>query len=116
MVSVHVLDGGQKQSSSEDSGEDGREERSDRETSSHHDDDEEIVPRRRKKNEGVIEKISESRLVRSIAEEVHGVYLDTITAFDQVFNAFTLQEEEINAVCGRIETAKQQLGTDERRV
>lgn len=116
MVSVHVLDVGQKQSTSEDSGEDGREERSDRETSSHHEDDEEIVPRRRRKNEGVIEKISESRLVRSIAEEVHGVYLDTVTAFDQVFNAFTLQEEEINAVCGRIENAKKQLGSEESRV
>ena len=115
-VSVHVLDTEQKQISSDDSCEDGREERSDRETSSHHEDEEEIVPRRRRKNEGVLEKISESPLVRTIAEEVHGVYLDTITAFDQVFNAFTLQEEEINAVCGRIEIAKRQLGSEEKRV
>ena len=99
------------QASTDDSGEEHREERSDRETSSLHD----VaghVQRRRRRHEGVIEKKSESSLVRTIADEVHGVYLDTMTAFDQVFNAFTLQEQDILAVCGRIEIAKKQLVSD----
>ena len=98
---------------SEDSVTDERERRSDRETSHLHDDDYEEVPRRRKKKEGVMEKINESPFVRTIAEEVHGAYLDTLTAFDQVLNAFTLQEKDIDAVCGRIEKAKKQLGSVE---
>lgn len=103
------------QLSTDDSCRDLREERSDRETLSHHDGMGRIR-RRRKRHEGVIERKSESSLVRTIADEVHGVYLDTITAFDQVFNAFTLQEQDIVAVCGRIEIAKKQLVSDDKPV
>jgi hypothetical protein len=39
-------------------------------------------------------------------------YLDTLTAFGQVLNALTLQEKDIDAVCGRIEKAKKQLGSE----
>jgi hypothetical protein len=102
------------QVSTDESGRDLREERSDRETSSHQDSIGRIR-RRRKRHEGVIERKSETSLVRTIADEVHGAYLDTITAFDQVFNAFTLQEQDIMAVCGRIETAKKQLVPDDKR-
>lgn len=97
--------------STDESGGEHRDERSDRETSSHHN-DVGRARRRRKRLEGVIEKKSESSLVRTIADEVHGAYLDTMTAFDQVFNAFTLQEDDILAVCGRIEIAKKQLASD----
>jgi hypothetical protein len=80
------------------------EDRSDRETSVSLE-SRKISKRRRKKPEGVIDRINESSIVRTIVDEVHGAYIDTITAFDQVFNAFTLQEEDINAVCGRIQNA-----------
>lgn len=63
----------------------------------------------RKKPEGVLAKISESTIVKAISDEIHGAYLDTYSAFDQVFNAFTLQDAEIDAVCGRINKAQEQL-------
>jgi hypothetical protein len=66
----------------------------------------------RKKPEGVLAKIRESTIVKSISDEIHGAYLDTYSAFDQVFNAFTLQDAEIDAVCGRINTAKDQLAPE----
>mmetsp|Transcript_1021 Transcript_1021/g.1279 ORF Transcript_1021/g.1279 Transcript_1021/m.1279 type:complete len:314 (+) Transcript_1021:40-981(+) len=62
-------------------------------------------------NNGVIDRIRESPMVKTIVEEVNGAYLDTYSAFDQVFNAFTLQERDIEAVCGRIKKAKRQLNT-----
>ena len=58
---------------------------------------------------GILARIQQFPLVKTVTEEVHGVYLDTTSAFDQVFNAFTLQEKDIDAVCGRIEKAKSQL-------
>jgi hypothetical protein len=65
--------------------------------------------RRQKEKGGVIAKIQGHHIVRTITEEVHGAYLDTTSAFDQVLNAFTLQDNDINAVCGRIDKAKRQL-------
>lgn len=70
---------------------------------------EDFVETPRKKPEGVLAKIQESTIVKSISDEIHGAYLDTYSAFDQVFNAFTLQDAEIDAVCGRIKKAKGQL-------
>lgn len=69
----------------------------------------ELVTSSDKTDDGVLTQIRESRIVRTISEEIHGAYLDTYSAFDQVFNAFTLQDGDIDAVCGRIEKAKQQL-------
>mmetsp|Transcript_32283 Transcript_32283/g.36726 ORF Transcript_32283/g.36726 Transcript_32283/m.36726 type:complete len:291 (+) Transcript_32283:144-1016(+) len=46
-----------------------------------------------------------SRTTRMIIDEVNGTYLDTASASDQVCNAFTLQEDEINAVRKRLDKA-----------
>eukprot|EP00543_Licmophora_paradoxa_P000287 CAMPEP_0202455198 /NCGR_PEP_ID=MMETSP1360-20130828/12793_1 /ASSEMBLY_ACC=CAM_ASM_000848 /TAXON_ID=515479 /ORGANISM="Licmophora paradoxa, Strain CCMP2313" /LENGTH=330 /DNA_ID=CAMNT_0049074731 /DNA_START=228 /DNA_END=1220 /DNA_ORIENTATION=+ len=58
---------------------------------------------------GILSGFRKYNIVKTVTEEVHGACLDTYSAFDQVFNAFTLQEKEIDAVCGRIEKAKQQF-------
>jgi hypothetical protein len=94
-----------EQSTIESSDKDQVEDRSDKETSNSPE-TRKIRKRRRKKPEGVIERINELSIVRTIVDEVHGAYVDTLTAFDQVFNAFTLQEEDIHAVCGKIQNAK----------
>ena len=44
-----------------------------------------------------------------VNEEVQGTCMDTYMAIDQVVNAFTLQESDINAVVGRINKVKKQL-------
>ena len=59
--------------------------------------------------DGILDRIRGSHLVQSITEEIHGTYVDTYSAFDQVFNAFTLQESDIDAVCGRIDKVKYQF-------
>jgi len=46
-----------------------------------------------------------SETTHMIIVEVHGAYLDTTSAFGQVCCAFTLQEDEINAVCKRVDKA-----------
>lgn len=50
-----------------------------------------------------------SRLVRKISKEISGAFEDTVTSFDQVFNAFTLTDKDIRAVSKRIDKAKRQL-------
>lgn len=47
--------------------------------------------------------------VSRIQEEVAGTVEDTLVSFEQVLNAFTLQERDIQAVMGRIDKAKRQL-------
>lgn len=47
--------------------------------------------------------------VARIQEEVAGTVEDTLVSFEQVFNAFTLQDRDILAVMGRIDKAKRQL-------
>jgi len=71
-----------------------------------------------KKNKGFLRRLKDdisqkvdnfqrhvSRRARVIIDEIHGTFLDTTSAFDQVCNAFTLQEEEINAVRTRLDKA-----------
>eukprot|EP00546_Thalassionema_frauenfeldii_P014596 CAMPEP_0178930066 /NCGR_PEP_ID=MMETSP0786-20121207/21004_1 /TAXON_ID=186022 /ORGANISM="Thalassionema frauenfeldii, Strain CCMP 1798" /LENGTH=272 /DNA_ID=CAMNT_0020606503 /DNA_START=76 /DNA_END=891 /DNA_ORIENTATION=- len=41
---------------------------------------------------GILGRIRQSKMVRSIVEECNGACMDTTMAFDQVCNAFTLQE------------------------
>jgi len=67
--------------------------------------------KKEKSNDGVIDRIRGSRAVKTFVDEINGVYLDTSAAFDQVCNAFTLEDRDIAAVCGRIEKAKRQLDT-----
>jgi len=47
--------------------------------------------------------------VQRVRDEVVGVFDDTAMSFHQVFNAFTLSEEDITAVQHRIEKANRQL-------
>mmetsp|Transcript_20359 Transcript_20359/g.26255 ORF Transcript_20359/g.26255 Transcript_20359/m.26255 type:complete len:342 (-) Transcript_20359:118-1143(-) len=55
--------------------------------------------------------VVESRrsMFQVVKEEVMGALDDTSNAFEQVFNVFTLQEDEIGAVFGRIDKAKRQM-------
>mmetsp|Transcript_19157 Transcript_19157/g.27054 ORF Transcript_19157/g.27054 Transcript_19157/m.27054 type:complete len:469 (+) Transcript_19157:124-1530(+) len=55
------------------------------------------------------EKWTGGRVVKVIKEEVEGAYADTCSAFDQVFNAFTLNEKDIIAVSGRILKAQKEF-------
>mmetsp|Transcript_22351 Transcript_22351/g.33021 ORF Transcript_22351/g.33021 Transcript_22351/m.33021 type:complete len:328 (-) Transcript_22351:168-1151(-) len=68
-------------------------------------------PKKGEPAKGIVGRIRNSRLVRTVVEECSGACMDTTMAFDQVCNAFTLQEREIDAVCGRIHKAKRQLTT-----
>jgi curved DNA-binding protein CbpA len=47
--------------------------------------------------------------IRAIKSEISGSINDTVTAVDQVCNAFTLQEKDIQAVTSRIDKASKQL-------
>ena len=48
-------------------------------------------------------------LILACKSEINGSINDTVTAFDQVLNAFTLQEDDIKAVTSRIDKASKQL-------
>jgi hypothetical protein len=48
-------------------------------------------------------------LLRAVRLEVRGSIKDTTSAFDQVCNAFTLQEKDIQAVTSKIDKASRQL-------
>jgi len=61
---------------------------------------------------GPHEKWTGGRVVGVIKEEVEGAYTDTCSAFDQVFNVFTLNDKDIKAVSGRIRKAKQDFFTE----
>mmetsp|Transcript_11668 Transcript_11668/g.17131 ORF Transcript_11668/g.17131 Transcript_11668/m.17131 type:complete len:230 (-) Transcript_11668:244-933(-) len=54
-----------------------------------------------------------SRTTRKVVEEVYGAYLDTSSGCNQVCNAFTLQEKELNGFHSRLEKANTHL---DRRV
>lgn len=47
-----------------------------------------------------------------VKDEIVGVFEDTSRSVEQVFNAFTLQDDEIAAVFGRIDKAKQQMAVE----
>lgn len=83
----------------------------DDETLEETEDDESIISRdlRRRSGNikgGILSVIAENRFVCQCVDEVQGTVSDSCSAFDQVFNVFTLREQDINAVCGRIEKAK----------
>mmetsp|Transcript_20896 Transcript_20896/g.45342 ORF Transcript_20896/g.45342 Transcript_20896/m.45342 type:complete len:322 (-) Transcript_20896:243-1208(-) len=60
---------------------------------------------------GTTLSILESRrgFFQVVKDEVMGAIDDTSRSVEQVFNVFTLQEDEINAVFGRIDKAKRQM-------
>lgn len=54
--------------------------------------------------------VSKTRtLLRAVKAEIRGSIKDTSSAFDQVCNAFTLQEQDIQAVRSKIDKASRQL-------
>ena len=48
-------------------------------------------------------------MVRDIKAEVKGSLDDTVNAFDQIFNVFTIQPDECSGLVTKIETEKQTL-------
>lgn len=56
-------------------------------------------------------KESHNKMTRTIREEIHGAYVDTVNALDEVFNAFTIDEDDISAVVRRIDKATKELRT-----
>ena len=63
--------------------------------------------RRVTKNRGFVAKTH--ALILACKWEIKGSFNDMVTAFDQVLNAFTLQENDIKAVTSRIDKASKQL-------
>lgn len=59
--------------------------------------------------DGVFGCISGSRAFRALANEVSGACEDTLTSVDQVFNAFTLTDNDIKAVTKKIERVEKQF-------
>lgn len=48
-------------------------------------------------------------MIKAISDEVKGSFDDTLNAVDQVFNAFTLQQEEYSSLSSKIEREKRTL-------
>ncbi len=59
--------------------------------------------------DGVFGCVSGSRAFRKLATEVSDACEDTLISVDQVFNAFTLTDQDIKAVTKKIERVKMQL-------
>ena len=57
----------------------------------------------------ILSCITNSRILRSISDEISGACEDALVSVDQVFNAFTLTDKDIRAVTKRIDKAKQQF-------
>lgn len=55
-----------------------------------------------------------NKILQNITDEVKGSFDDTISAMDQVFNAFTIQPDEFSSLVTKIETEKQTLGFSSR--
>lgn len=68
--------------------------------------------RRGSKNRGFVAKTS--AVLRAINSEMEGSINDTITAVDQVLNAFTLQDRDIRAVTSRIDKASTQFAAEDQ--
>lgn len=64
---------------------------------------------RSEKYGGILSCFRENSFICRCTEEIQGTVSDSCGALDQVFNVFTLQERDINAVCSRIEKATQTL-------
>jgi hypothetical protein len=60
---------------------------------------------------GMMSCFSNSRIIKTISDEISGACEDTMVSVDQVFNAFTLTDKDIRAVTKRIDKAKKQLDT-----
>lgn len=58
--------------------------------------------------EYTLAKKSQSFLAQA-AEEIEGCFEDTLSAFDQILHVFTLEEQDIRAVTGKIQKAKRDL-------
>jgi hypothetical protein len=52
---------------------------------------------------------TEKRVMTNIHREIAGTLEDTQTAFSQIFSVFTLRDEDISAVTGKIDKAKRQI-------
>lgn len=52
-------------------------------------------------------QISLQRKMKRIMKEIQGTKTDTLNAFDQVWNVFSLQAEEVDKLCGVIEKEKE---------
>lgn len=52
---------------------------------------------------------TQTRFVHQITNEINGTFEDTQSAFEQVFSVFTLRDEDIMAVTGKIGKAKRQI-------
>jgi hypothetical protein len=61
-----------------------------------------------RRNEGMVDRIRQNVIPPGTKRYLHGVYSDTVDAFDQVWNVFTLQERDIDAVSTVITGAKKQ--------
>lgn len=59
--------------------------------------------------ERYLQKPKPKGFIEKVRFELMGALDDTSRSFEQVFNVFTLQEEEIKAVMGRIDKAKRQM-------
>jgi hypothetical protein len=59
--------------------------------------------------EGYLSWVSHSRIIRKISDEIGDACEDTLLSVDQVFNAFTLTDKDIEAVTKRIDRAKRQM-------
>lgn len=55
-------------------------------------------------------QIRVNKMIQDFSDEVRGSFDDTISAVDQVFNAFTIQPDEFSGLLTKIETEKQTLG------
>jgi hypothetical protein len=53
--------------------------------------------------------VAEHKFVNQISNEINGTFEDTQSAFEQVFSVFTLRDEDIIAVQGKIDKAKRQI-------
>jgi hypothetical protein len=52
---------------------------------------------------------TQTKFVHQITNEINGTFEDTQSAFEQVFSVFTLRDEDIMAVTGKIDKAKRQI-------
>jgi hypothetical protein len=52
---------------------------------------------------------TQTKIVNQITNEINGTFEDTQSAFEQVFSVFTLRDEDIMAVTGKIDKAKRQI-------
>jgi hypothetical protein len=57
----------------------------------------------------LVTHVAADTFVNQITNEINGTFEDTQSAFEQVFSVFTLRDEDIIAVTGKIDKAKRQI-------